>query len=71
MTIDGTPMPLVGVTFVVTPHLSLPNAYLIMKHTLNFSYIGQISDSGDYLVIFSSLLFCIGYVVLEADWDRP
>ena len=29
MTADGTLMPLVGVGSVVTPHLSLPNVYLI------------------------------------------
>jgi len=31
MTAGGTPMPLVGVGSVVTPHLSLPNVYLIPK----------------------------------------
>jgi hypothetical protein len=30
MTADGTLMPLAGVGSVVTPHLSLPNVYLIL-----------------------------------------
>jgi len=57
MTIDGTPMPLAGVGSIVTPHLSLPNVYLIPKLKLNLVSIGQICDSGDYLVMFSSSFF--------------
>jgi len=30
MTADGTLMPLAGVGSIVTPHLSLPNVYLIL-----------------------------------------
>jgi len=54
MTADGTPMPLAGVGSVVTPHLSLPNVYLIPNLKLNLASVGQICDSYDYLVMFSS-----------------
>jgi hypothetical protein len=57
MTVDDTPMPLAGVGSVVTPHLSLPNVHLIPKLKLNLASVGQICDSGDYLVMFSSF-FC-------------
>jgi hypothetical protein len=57
MTADGTPMPLAGVGSVVTPHLSLSNIYLIPKLKLNLAFVGQICDSGDYLVMFSGS-FC-------------
>jgi len=40
MTANDTSMPLVGVGFVVTPHLSLPNIYLILKLRLNLTSIG-------------------------------
>jgi hypothetical protein len=40
MTANGTPMPLVGVGSVVTPHLSLPNVYLNLKLKLNLAFIG-------------------------------
>jgi hypothetical protein len=40
MTADGTLIPLAGVDFVVTPHLSFPNVYLIMILELNFSFVG-------------------------------
>jgi len=59
MNADGTPMPLAGVGFVVTPHLSLPNVYLIPKLKLNLAFVGQICDSSDYLVIFSSSFCCV------------
>jgi hypothetical protein len=59
MTADGTPMPLVGVGSVVTPHLSLPNVYLIPKFKLNLASIGQICVSGDYLVMFSGSFYCV------------
>jgi hypothetical protein len=59
MTADGTPMPLAGVGSVVTPHLSLPNVYLILKLKLNLASVGQICDSGDYLVMFSSSFCCV------------
>ena len=59
MTTDDTPMPLVGVGSVVTPHLSFPNVYLIPKLKLNHAFIGQICDSSDYLVMFSSSFYCI------------
>ena len=72
MTADSTLMPLTGVGYIVTPHLSLPNIYLIPKLKLNLVFTGQLYDFGDYLVSFSFLfLLCIGSVVLEADWDRP
>jgi len=37
MTVDDTPMPLAGVGFVVSPHLSFPNVYLIPKLRLNLT----------------------------------
>jgi len=52
MIVDGTPMPLAGVGSVVTPHLFLSNVYLIPKLKLNLASVGQICDSGDYLVMF-------------------
>jgi hypothetical protein len=52
MTADGTPMPLANVGSVVTPHLSLPNVYLIPKLKLNLASVGQICDSSDYLIMF-------------------
>jgi len=58
MTADGTPMPLAGVGSVVMPHLSLPNVYLIPKLKLNLASVGQICNSGDYLVMFSGFFFC-------------
>ena len=58
MTVDNTPM-LTNVGYVATPHLSLPNIYFIPKLKLNLAYIGQIYDSGDYLVMFSSFFCCI------------
>jgi len=71
MTVDDTLMPLEGAGFIVTPHLSLPNVYLILILRLNLASIGQLCDSGDYLVIFSSLfLLCTRSAVSEADWDR-
>jgi len=57
MTADGTPMPLAGVVGFVTPHLSLLNVYLIPNLELNLAFVGQICDSGDYLVMFSGS-FC-------------
>jgi hypothetical protein len=54
MTIDDTSMPLVGIGNVITPHLSLPSVYLIPNLTLNLVSVGQLCDSGDYLVIFFS-----------------
>ena len=59
MTTDGTPMPLTGVGSVVTPHLSLHNAYLIPKIKLNFASVGQKCDSGEHLVMFSCSFCCI------------
>jgi len=59
MTADGTLMPLAGVGSVVTPHLSLPNVYLIPKLKLNLAFVGQICDSGDYLVMFSGFFCCV------------
>jgi len=59
MTADDTLMPLAGVGSVVTPHLSLPNVYLIPNLKLNLTSLGQICDSGDYLVIFSSSFYCV------------
>jgi len=55
ITADGIPMSLAGVGSIVTPHLSLPNVYLISKLKLNLASISQLCDSSDYLVSFSSL----------------
>jgi hypothetical protein len=57
MAVDDTPMPLAGVGSVVTPHLSFSNVYLISNLKLNLASVGQLCDSGDFLVIFSSF-FC-------------
>ena len=59
MTADDTSVPLEGVGFIVTPHLSLSNVYLILKLILNLAYVGQLCDFGDYLVIFSSFICCV------------
>jgi hypothetical protein len=59
MTADDTLMPLAGVGSVVTPHLSLPNVYLIPKLKLNLASVGQICDSSDYLVMFSGFFCCV------------
>ena len=59
ITVDGTHMPLVGVGSVVRPHLSLLNVYLISKLKLNLVSVGQICDSGDYLVMFSGFFCCV------------
>jgi len=40
MTADDTSMPLAGVGSIVTPHLSLPNVYLIPKLKLNLAFVG-------------------------------
>jgi len=39
--------------------LSLPNVYLIPKLKLNLASVGQICDSGDYLVMFSGSFCCV------------
>jgi len=59
VTADGTLMPLAGVCFVVTPHLSISNVYFIPKLRLNLVSVGQLCDFGDYLVIFSSFFCCV------------
>jgi hypothetical protein len=59
MTIDDTLMPLASVGSIITPHLSLPNVYLILKLKWNFVSIGQLCDSSDYLVIMSSSFCCV------------
>ena len=59
MTVDDTLMPLAGVGSVVTPHLYLLNVYLIPNLKLNLASIGQICDSGDYLVMFSGSFCCV------------
>jgi hypothetical protein len=52
-------MPLAGVGSVVIPHLSLFNIYLISKLRLNLASVGQLCDSGDYLVIFFFFFCCV------------
>lgn len=39
MTADGTPMPLVGVGFIVTSCLSLDDVYYIPSLTLNLVFV--------------------------------
>jgi len=53
MIADGTLMPVACVGSVITPHLSLPNIYHILKLTLNLASVGQLCDNGN-LVTFSS-----------------
>jgi len=60
MIVDDTLIHLTGVGFVITPHLSLLNIYLILKLTLNIASIGQLCHSSNYLVIF--FLFFFYYV---------
>jgi hypothetical protein len=62
MTIDDTFMPLADVDFVVAPHLCPLNVYLIPKHRLNLAFVGQLCDSSDYLLIFSSSFYCVQYL---------
>ena len=52
-------MPLAGVGSVVTPHFSLLNVYFIPKLRLNLVSVGQLCDSCNYLVIFSSSFCCV------------
>ena len=67
MTIDGTPMPLVGVGSIVIPNLSLSNVYHILNLTLNLAFVGQLCDSGNLVTFFFFLLFCAGFSVSKAD----
>jgi hypothetical protein len=59
MTTDDTLMPLADVGFIITPHSSLPNVYLISKLRLNLASICQLCKSGNYLVIFSFSFCCV------------
>jgi len=59
MTVDDTLMPLAGVGSIITPRLSFPNVYLILKLKLNLAFVGQLCDSDDYLVISSSSFCCV------------
>lgn len=52
MTIDGTPMSLVGVGFVCTSHLSLSNVYRIPKLIMDLIFMSQLCDF-DYSINFS------------------
>lgn len=53
MTIDGTPMSLVGAGSVCTSHLSLSNVYCIPKVIMDLVFVSQLCDFG-YYVHFSS-----------------
>lgn len=44
MNVDGTPMPLVGVSSVITPHLSLSNVYHIPNLKSNIVFGCQLCD---------------------------
>jgi hypothetical protein len=59
MTVDSTLIPLASVDSVIKPHLSLLNVYLISNLTLNLTFVGQIYDPSDYLVIFFSSFCCV------------
>jgi len=59
MTADGTFVPLASVGSIITPHLSLPNVYLILKLRLNLAFIGQLCDSNYYLITFSFSFCCV------------
>jgi hypothetical protein len=59
MTANDTYMPLTNVGFIITSHLSLFNVYLILNLILNLVSIGQICDSSNYLVIFSSSFYYV------------
>jgi hypothetical protein len=68
MTADDTLMPLASVGSIVTPHLSLPNAYLIPKLKLNLAFVGQLCDFSNYLIIFFFfILLCIRSAISKAD----
>ena len=56
LTTNSTPMPLIGVGSVVTPHLFLSSVYYIPNLSINLIFVGQLCDAG-YLVTFSST-FC-------------
>jgi hypothetical protein len=66
MTANDNLMPLVGVGSIVTPHLSLSNVYFIPKLRLNLAFVGQLCDSGDYLVIFPLLFVMYGICSLQS-----
>ena len=59
MTVDGTPIHLADVGFVVTPSLSLAlsNVYHILNLTLNRASVGQLCDSGNLVTISSCCCF--------------
>jgi hypothetical protein len=59
MTADDTLMPSANIGYVVTPHMSLFNVYLIQKLRLNLAFVGQLCDSCDYLVIFLCFFFIV------------
>jgi hypothetical protein len=59
MTDDDTPIPLASVGSIVTPHLSLPNIYLIPKLKLNLASVDQICDFSDYLIMFLGSFCCV------------
>jgi hypothetical protein len=54
-----TLIPLTSIGFVVIPHLSFFNVYLILKLTLNLVYVSQLCDYSDCLVIFSLFFYYI------------
>jgi hypothetical protein len=66
MTTNDNLMPLVGVDSIVTSHLSLSNVYFIPKLRLNLAFVGQLCDSGDYLVIFPLLFVMYGICSLRS-----
>ena len=62
MTVDGTPMPLACVGYVVTPNLSLSHVYHISKLTLN------LASSSVNLITFSFFfLLCEGSAISKVD----
>ena len=59
MTVDGTPMPLEGVGFIVTLNRYLSNVYHIPKLTLNLAFVGRLCDSGNLVTFFFLLFFSL------------
>ena len=52
-TVNGTPMRLVVISFIVTPHLSFSSVYHILNLSLNLDPVDQLCDFGSS-ISFSS-----------------
>ena len=69
MTTHDTSIPIVSVGSFVTPHLSFSNVCHILNLMLNLVSVSQLCNF-DYLILFL-LLLCVGFTILEIDWNRP